>query len=155
MIRATTRNYEEGRDVVAESRLVIRTAPVRILIGNAVAQIGKGEVVQLDVHAYDGYGEDITESTTFTVKTSKKTIVAVQQDETGICVKGTGTGKATITIQAKNGAKATLTINAKKAPGKLAFDAKKQKNALARRRVHKPCGEGQCWRRVQRLYLRV
>lgn len=131
VIRATTRNYEEGRDVVAESRLVIHTAPVRILIGNAVAQIGKGEVVQLDVHAYDGYGEDITESTTFTVKTSKKTIVAVQQDETGICVKGTGTGKATITIQAKNGAKATLTINAKKAPGKLAFDAKKQKNALA------------------------
>lgn len=131
VIRATTRNYEEGRDVVAESRLVIRTAPVKILIGNAITQIGKGEVVQLDVHAYDGYGEDITESTTFTVNTSKKTIVAVQQDETGICVKGTGTGKATITIQAKNGAKATLTINAKKAPGKLAFDAKKQKNALA------------------------
>lgn len=131
VVRATTRNYEEDRDVVAESRLVIRTAPVKISIDNAIAQIGKDEVVQLDVHAYDGYGKDITESTKFTVNTSKKTIVAVQADETGIRVKGTGTGKATITIQAENGAKATLTINAKKAPGKLTFDAKKQKNTLA------------------------
>lgn len=131
VLRATTYNYEEGREVVAESRIVVRTAPVEIVIGNAVTQLGKGEIVNLDVHAYDGYGEDITESTTFTVKTSKKTIVAVQKDETGISVKGTGTGKATITIQAENGAKATLTINAKKAPGKLSFDAKKQKNALA------------------------
>ncbi len=131
VIRATTRNYEENRDVVAESRIVVRTAPVKVLIGNAITQIGKGEAVYLDVHAYDGYGEDITGSTTFTVKTSKKTVVAVQEDESGIYVKGTGVGKATITIQAKNGAKATLTINAKKAPTKLQFDAKKQKKALA------------------------
>ena len=131
VLRATTHNYETNQDVVAESRVIVRTAPVQIVIGNAITQLGKGEVVNLDVRAYDGYGRDITDTTTFTLKTSKKTIVAVQQDETGICVKGMGVGKATITIQAENGTKATLTINAKKAPGKLTFDAKKQKNALA------------------------
>ena len=115
-VTATVYDVARGVNVSKTFNVTVDPAPYTIAVEESVI-LGYNEILDLAPVAYDTKG-DVVE-TTFTLKPSSNYYLKVN----GTQIKGTGTGKATVTVTAENGVSAVVSVQIISAPGSITLNA--------------------------------